>query len=56
MKSLDSEILEPEVFHLNPGKSDTQNYRKVMKIMPSLYATYASYLFKVAILFKKYKT
>lgn len=46
MKSLDNEILEPEVFHLNPGKSDNLRYRRIMKMMPGAFATYASYLFK----------
>lgn len=48
MKSLDQEILEPEVFHMNPGKSDTSRYRTLMKLCPEAFATYASYLFKVA--------
>ncbi|ODM99287.1 Carnitine O-palmitoyltransferase 2, mitochondrial [Orchesella cincta] len=46
LKSLDSEILEPEIFHLSPAKTDTMKYRRVMKMMPTAVATYASYLYK----------
>ncbi|CAL8077711.1 unnamed protein product [Orchesella dallaii] len=46
LKSLDNEILEPEVFHLSPGKTDTMSYRRVMNMMPTAFATYASYLYK----------
>ena len=47
MKSLDSETLGPEVYHMNPRKSDTDMYRTVMKLLPTAFATYGSYLFKV---------
>jgi len=47
--SLDTQTLEPEVFHLNAAKSDTDFYRRVMKIMPRKFATYGSYLFKVCV-------
>ncbi|CAG0892441.1 unnamed protein product [Cyprideis torosa] len=39
-------LLEPEVFHLNPSKSNTPMYKRVMRFMPSLVATYASYAWK----------
>lgn len=47
MKALDKEILEPEVYHMNPKKSDTQAYRRVMKMIPTAFATYGSYIYKV---------
>lgn len=47
MRALDKEILEPEVYHMNPKKSDNTRYRKVMKMCPAAVATYGSYLFKV---------
>lgn len=46
MKSLKEDLLEPEVFHLNADKSNTDTYRKVMKMVPNFIATYASYAFK----------
>lgn len=33
MKSLRAGILEPEIFHLNPQKSDTPFFRKVMRFV-----------------------
>jgi hypothetical protein len=47
MKTLDSETLEPEVYHMNPKKSDNPGYRRVMKLFPTAFATYGSYLYKV---------
>lgn len=47
MRSLDSETLAPEVYHMNPKKSDTPRYRTTMKMLPTAFATYGSYLFKV---------
>lgn len=35
MMSLREGILEPEVFHLDPKKSDTSTFRKVTKFLPS---------------------
>ena len=31
MKTLRGGVLDPEVFHLNPAKSDTESFRNVMK-------------------------
>lgn len=45
-RSLLEEVLEPEVFHMNPAKSDTKVYRNLMKVMPKSVATYASFAFK----------
>ncbi|CAG2167758.1 unnamed protein product [Oppiella nova] len=45
-RSYVEQLLAPEVFHLNPIKSDTKLYRNVMKWTPDLIATYASFAFK----------
>ncbi|XP_055384732.1 carnitine O-palmitoyltransferase 2, mitochondrial [Condylostylus longicornis] len=45
-KSLMQENLEPEIFHLNPKKSDTDLFRKITKIAPVSIATYVAYAFK----------
>ncbi|XP_058818068.1 carnitine O-palmitoyltransferase 2, mitochondrial [Topomyia yanbarensis] len=46
MKSLRAQLLEPEVFHLNPAKSDTHTFRTVASLAPSLISTYVAYAFK----------
>lgn len=43
---LDSNTLEPEIFHLNPKKSNTYLFRQIMRRMPKAVSTYAAYLFK----------
>ncbi|KAH8380078.1 hypothetical protein KR009_008835 [Drosophila setifemur] len=45
-RSLQSDLLEPEVYHMNAKKSDTPSYRRWMKVAPKAFATYASYAFK----------
>ncbi|XP_023227745.1 carnitine O-palmitoyltransferase 2, mitochondrial-like [Centruroides sculpturatus] len=45
-KSLRAEILEPEVFHLNPEKSDTPFFRKIVRFFPKSISWYGAYLFK----------
>lgn len=45
-RSLKDSILEPEVFHLNPEKSDIPRFRKVMRWIPESFAWYGAYLFK----------
>ncbi|KRT80870.1 hypothetical protein AMK59_5078, partial [Oryctes borbonicus] len=45
-KSLKAGILEPEVFHLNPKKSDNKNFRLICSLMPSSFSWYAAYLLK----------
>ena len=45
MKSLRRSILEPEVFHLNPKKSDTPLFRSVTRMLPSSISWYGAYLF-----------
>lgn len=44
--SLKKQILAPEIFHLNPNKSDTDMYKNVIKLVPSSISTYVSYAFK----------
>ncbi|XP_048511975.1 carnitine O-palmitoyltransferase 2, mitochondrial-like isoform X2 [Athalia rosae] len=46
MKSLRTGVLAPEVFHLNPKKSDTDTFRKVTGALPPLLSWYGAYLFK----------
>ncbi|KAK0173491.1 hypothetical protein PV328_006680 [Microctonus aethiopoides] len=46
MKSLRAGILEPEVFHLDAGKSDTDLFRNFTRLLPTSIATYGAYLFK----------
>lgn len=49
LRSLQSNQLEPMVYHLNAKKSDTQTYRHTIKILPEAMAWYAS-----ALLWKAY--
>ena len=35
-KSLDAEILRPEIFHLNPAKSDTAQFRRSMQVQTEI--------------------
>ncbi|KAK3794005.1 hypothetical protein RRG08_028439 [Elysia crispata] len=46
MKTMRDEFLEPEVFHLNPTKSDTNTFRSVTRLLPSSLSWYGAYLFK----------
>lgn len=46
MRSLRAQMLGPEVFHMNPKESDTEKYRKIIRMTPSVISTYVSYLFK----------
>lgn len=50
MKSIRAGILEPEVFHLNPKKSDTELFRTVTRLLPSSLSWYGAYLFGVSII------
>jgi hypothetical protein len=50
MKSIRAGILEPEVFHLNPTKSDTELFRTVTRLLPSSLSWYGAYLFGVSII------
>lgn len=46
MKSLRAGILEPEVYHLNPKKSDTKLFRTVTGLLPPIVSWYGAYFFK----------
>lgn len=43
-KSLNSDLLEPEVYHMDPKKSDTKLFRTICSKVPSALSWYASYL------------
>nr|XP_018904354.1 PREDICTED: carnitine O-palmitoyltransferase 2, mitochondrial [Bemisia tabaci]XP_018904355.1 PREDICTED: carnitine O-palmitoyltransferase 2, mitochondrial [Bemisia tabaci]XP_018904356.1 PREDICTED: carnitine O-palmitoyltransferase 2, mitochondrial [Bemisia tabaci] len=45
LKSLRANILEPEVFHLNPKKSDTPFFRTFTGLLPSSISWYGAYMF-----------
>lgn len=45
-RSLQENVLDPMVFHLNPAKSDSPFYRDVMRWLPEAVAWYGSFLFK----------
>ncbi|XP_010862457.2 carnitine O-palmitoyltransferase 2, mitochondrial [Esox lucius] len=44
MKTLRAGHLEPEVFHLNPAKSDTDSFKKIIRWVPSSLSWYGAYL------------
>ncbi|KAL0831436.1 hypothetical protein ABMA28_002239 [Loxostege sticticalis] len=46
MLSLRHQILEPEVYHLNPRKSNTDLFRTVTGLLPASISWYGAYLFK----------
>ncbi|GBP87311.1 Carnitine O-palmitoyltransferase 2, mitochondrial [Eumeta japonica] len=46
MLSLKEQVLEPEVYHLNPKKSNTQLFRTVTGLLPEALSWYGAYLFK----------
>ncbi|XP_075974466.1 carnitine palmitoyltransferase 2 [Anticarsia gemmatalis] len=46
MLSLREQILEPEVYHLNPKKSNTPLFRNVTSMLPEAISWYGAYLFK----------
>ncbi|KAL4716391.1 hypothetical protein ACJJTC_006753 [Scirpophaga incertulas] len=46
MCSLREHLLEPEVYHLNPKKSNTQLFRNVTGLLPQAISWYGAYLFK----------
>lgn len=45
MLSLRKNLLEPEVFHLDPKKSDTETFRRVTGFLPSAVSWYGAYAF-----------
>ncbi|XP_045834749.1 carnitine O-palmitoyltransferase 2, mitochondrial [Meles meles] len=44
LKSLRAGLLEPEVFHLNPAKSDTDTFKRLIRFVPSSLSWYGAYL------------
>uniref|UniRef100_A0A2C9JQV6 Choline/carnitine acyltransferase domain-containing protein n=1 Tax=Biomphalaria glabrata TaxID=6526 RepID=A0A2C9JQV6_BIOGL len=46
MKTIRDEKLEPEVFHLNAAKSNTETFRTVCRLIPRSFSCYGAYLFK----------
>lgn len=46
MKSLKENVLPPEVYHLNPQKSDTNLFRTITRLLPPQISWYGAYLFK----------
>lgn len=46
-ETLKAGLLEPEVYHLNPKKSDTETFRNVVRMLPSSVSWYGAYLYKV---------
>lgn len=45
-RSLRDNILEPEVYHLNPKKSDTDLFKTLCANVPSIFSWYVAFLFK----------
>ncbi|XP_055978326.1 carnitine O-palmitoyltransferase 2, mitochondrial isoform X1 [Sorex fumeus] len=44
LKTLRADLLEPEVFHLNPAKSDTDTFKKLIRYVPSSLSWYGAYM------------
>ncbi|KAJ6662498.1 hypothetical protein lerEdw1_011634 [Lerista edwardsae] len=44
LKTLRAGFLEPEVFHLNPSKSDTQAFKKFIRFVPSSLSWFGAYM------------
>ena len=44
MKTLRAGLLEPDVFHLNPAKSDTDSFKKFIRWVPSSLSWYGAYM------------
>uniref|UniRef100_A0A3Q3W9A7 Choline/carnitine acyltransferase domain-containing protein n=1 Tax=Mola mola TaxID=94237 RepID=A0A3Q3W9A7_MOLML len=44
MKTLRAGLLEPEVFHLNPAKSNTDRFKKFIRWVPSSLSWYGAYM------------
>ncbi|XP_038147650.1 carnitine O-palmitoyltransferase 2, mitochondrial [Cyprinodon tularosa] len=44
MKTLRAGLLEPEVFHLNPAKSDTDRFKNFIRWVPSSLSWYGAYM------------
>lgn len=44
LKTLRAGLLEPEVFHLNPAKSDTNTFKRLIRLVPPSLSWYGAYL------------
>ncbi|XP_038650306.1 carnitine O-palmitoyltransferase 2, mitochondrial isoform X3 [Scyliorhinus canicula] len=44
MKTLRAGLLEPEIFHLNPAKSDTSQFRNIIRFVPASISWYGAYM------------
>ncbi|KAG8436884.1 hypothetical protein GDO86_007830 [Hymenochirus boettgeri] len=44
LKTIRAGYLEPEIFHLNPAKSDTESFRKLIRLVPSSLSWYGAYM------------
>ncbi|KAJ8277890.1 hypothetical protein GJAV_G00081310 [Gymnothorax javanicus] len=44
MKTLRGGFLEPEVYHLNPAKSDTESFKKLIRWVPPAFSWYGAYM------------
>ncbi|XP_056319710.1 carnitine O-palmitoyltransferase 2, mitochondrial [Danio aesculapii] len=44
MKTLRAGLLEPEVFHLNPAKSDTDSFKKLIRWVPPSISWFGAYM------------
>ncbi|XP_068599274.1 carnitine O-palmitoyltransferase 2, mitochondrial [Brachionichthys hirsutus] len=44
MRTLRAELLEPEVFHLDPAKSDTDRFKRFIRWVPSSLSWYGAYM------------
>ncbi|XP_057572121.1 carnitine O-palmitoyltransferase 2, mitochondrial isoform X2 [Hippopotamus amphibius kiboko] len=44
LKTLRADLLEPEVFHLNPARSDTDTFKRLIRFVPSSLSWYGAYL------------
>ncbi|XP_053549425.1 carnitine O-palmitoyltransferase 2, mitochondrial [Bombina bombina] len=44
LKTMRAGYLEPEIFHLNPAKSDTQTFRRLIRFVPSSLSWYGAYM------------
>ncbi|MBN3302245.1 CPT2 palmitoyltransferase, partial [Amia calva] len=44
MKTLRAGVLEPEVFHLNPAKSDTDGFKRLIRWVPPSLSWYGAYM------------
>lgn len=44
LKTIRAGYLEPEIFHLTPAKSDTQRFRKLIRLVPPSLSWYGAYM------------